>query len=578
MRYLLPLSAWFLLVGCPSAVLAQEGKPRVLLLGDSIRIGYAPKVIERLQDKAEFFSPKENVADTANALANIDRWLEESKPLIVHLNCGLHDLKLDKKSQKHQVPIEQYEANLRELVKKVHGVTPNLIFATTTPILDARHAQRKASFDRTDADVDKYNRVALKVMAELKVPVNDLNRIVHDGGREEMLVKDGTHYSPTANDRLADAVADCLSRHLYALTMPRRKGPASGPEAVAAYQEAEAKQDAEVPEFFRTIQVPKMPLPKDKADWAELRPEIKEKVVASLGDMPARPKPSKAHLVSVEIRPGYTIERIKLDNGIDGVMSAMMLVPEGLKGKAPAILWLHSSSYYHPQLLTPNTNGGDTPLGEEFIKRGWVVFAPDAAWYGDRDAAGPSGPRETVGTQQTSQHKFHLWFGRTLWGMFVRDDQCALDYLCSRPEVDQSKIGATGISMGSTRAWWLAAVDDRVAAIACVACLTRYENLIRHGSLRAHGLYYFVFGLLKHFDTEAVISLVAPRPALFLTGALDFGSPADGIVIIEEQVGQVYKALDAADRFRNVLYPDVGHTYTPEMRAEVLAWFDKWLK
>jgi len=171
-----------------------------------------------------------------------------------------------------------------------------------------------------------------------------------------------------------------------------------------------------------------------------------------------------------------------------------------------------------------------------------------------------------------------MWLGRTLWGMFVRDDQVALDYLCTRPEVDASRIGATGMSMGSTRAWWLAAVDERVAAVVAVACLTRYQNLIAHGELRAHGVYYFASGLLKHFDTEGVLALIAPRPFLALTGDLDAGSPADGVRALERSVGGTYQALGAGDRFRSILYPEVGHAYTPEMRAEMLAWFGRWLR
>ena len=89
---------------------------------------------------------------------------------------------------------------------------------------------------------------------------------------------------------------------------------------------------------------------------------------------------------------------------------------------------------------------------------------------------------------------------------------------------------------------------------------------------------YFANGLLKHFDSEAVVSLIAPRPLLILTGDLDAGSPADGIRIIEQQVSKVYGVLDAKDRFRNILYPDIGHVVTPEMRAETIAWFDRWLK
>jgi dienelactone hydrolase len=305
---------------------------------------------------------------------------------------------------------------------------------------------------------------------------------------------------------------------------------------------------------------------------------VKAKVVASLGDLPPRPAKPITHLVSAEIRPGYRLERLRIDNGVDGVMSAMLLVPDGLKGAAPTICWLHSSSYDHTQLLVPGTNGGAEPLGEVFVKRGWVVFAPDASWYGDRAGGGPSGSFEEKVRQEDTQHKYNLWFGRTLWGMFVRDDQVALDYLCTRPEVDAKRIGATGISMGSTRSWWLAAVDDRIACVVGVACLTRYTNLLHHGQLRAHGTYYFVNGILKHFDTEAVIAVIAPRPLLFLTGELDAGSPADGIKAIEAKVGGVYRALGAADHFKSVRYPETGHTYTPAMRKQMLAWFDKWLK
>src|SRR4051812_49974833 len=134
------------------------------------------------------------------------------------------------------------------------------------------------------------------------------------------------------------------------------------------------------------------------------------------------------------------------------------------------------------------------------------------------------------------------------------------------------------MSMGSTRAWWLAAVDERIACAVGVACLTRYQNLIAHGQRRAHGIYYFVHGLLPHFDTEGVLALIAPRPFLALTGDLDAGSPADGIRTLQDQVGRVYAALGAPERFESVLYPDVRHTVTPEMRRATLAWFERWLR
>ncbi len=575
------LSLLALLLPCPAFAQQPQPKPelpRVLLLGDSIREGYAPLVAKQLAGIAEVIQPKENGGDSANTLKLLDKWLEDSKPLIVHFNCGLHDLKFGKKSQVFQVPPADYEKNLKSIVERLQKTTPNVIFATTTPIEDERHAARKADFDRFDKDVKAYNERAVKVMLELGIPVDDLNRIVQDGGPAALLDKDGTHYTAAGNERLADAVTDCIKRRLKLLNPTILKAPASGPEAVKAYQEAEAAGDKLVPEVFKQMKVPEFPVPVSGRAWEQSRPEVKKKVVESLGDLPPQPAKPNVHLVSAEIRAGFRLERLRIDNGVDGVMSAMMLIPDGLKGPAPTILWLHSSSYDHTQLLQPNTNGGEEPLGITFVQRRWVVFAPDAAWYGDRAGKGPAGSRELTREQMDSLHKYHLWFGRTLWGMFVRDDQVALDYLCTRPEVDVKKIGATGISMGSTRSWWLAAVDDRIACVVGVACLTRYESLLKHGQLRQHGTYYFVNGLLKHFDSEAVISLIAPRPLLFLTGELDAGSPADGIKIIEEKVGGVYKSAADPAKFRSVRYPDVGHTYTPEMRKEMLAWFDKWLR
>ena len=74
-----------------------------------------------------------------------------------------------------------------------------------------------------------------------------------------------------------------------------------------------------------------------------------------------------------------------------------------------------------------------------------------------------------------------------------------------------------------------AALDERIKTGVAVACLTRYENLIQHEQLKAHGIYYFVPGLLAHFDTEAIVSLIAPRPVLFQTGDQDSGSPVIGV-------------------------------------------------
>lgn len=575
--------AWLLFgfAVCPTVRAAdpQPALPKVVLLGDSIRMGYAPLVAKRLEGRAVVVSHSANGGDSANLLKNLPAWVAAEKPDLVCFNCGLHDLKLAKNTGKYQVDIPTYETNLKRILEFLRKeTTATFLFASTTPILDERHARRRANFDRHEADVARYNATAIQVMHQAGVSVVDLHWIVEQGGADKLLGADGTHYTPAGYEALADAVADAISRQLTIRYGPKLTSPPSGPQAKSHYEKAEKKNDTLVPRAYREMDFGKFVLPASAEAWKRERPVVLKKVVDSLGDLPPRPSPLQVRVIARELRPEYTLERIAIDNGVDGKIGALVLIPHKRQTPAPAILWLHSSTPDKTQVVTPDSNGGALPLGEALVRAGYVVMAPDSYWHGERAGTGPAGSAETGRAEQESLFKLNLWLGRTLWGMFVRDDQIALDYLCSRPEVDRARIGATGLSMGSTRAWWLAAVDERIAAAVGVACLTRYENLIRHGQLRAHGVYYFANGLLKHFDTEGVLALIAPRPYLALTGELDSGSPADGIKVIEDRVGKVYDLLGARDRFRNVLYPEVGHVYTPEMRKEMLEWFAHWLK
>ena len=160
----------------------------------------------------------------------------------------------------------------------------------------------------------------------------------------------------------------------------------------------------------------------------------------------------------------------------------------------------------------------------------------------------------------------------------IRDDRIALDYLAARPEIDPRRIGATGFSMGSTRTWWLAALDNRIAAAVGVCCLTRYQDLIQKGGLAEHGIYYFVPGMLRHFDTEAVASLIAPRAFLTLSGEKDGGSPVSGVRKINAFCSAIHRLHGASDRFHGKVYPNVGHVYTPAMWREMTRWFDRHLR
>lgn len=193
-------------------------QPKIVLIGDSIRLGYAPEVAKKLEGKAIIVSPKANGGDSSNVLKNLEAWAIKEQPDIVHFNAGIHDTKKDKKTGKFQVPPEQYEANLRKIVETLRKQTKAMvIFATTTPIIDDRAAKQreKASYQLLDASTVEYNRIALKVMKDLNVPVNDLRAVVGEGDeRGKLMTSDGVHFTPEGRTKLADAVAEFLRKQI----------------------------------------------------------------------------------------------------------------------------------------------------------------------------------------------------------------------------------------------------------------------------------------------------------------------------------------------------------------------------
>lgn len=323
---------------------------------------------------------------------------------------------------------------------------------------------------------------------------------------------------------------------------------------------------------------PQFKLPSDPDVWAASRLLIRTQLWTLLGKLPPRPAQPQVTLLSRERRDGCIVEKFTFDNGAGSIVPGYLCLPLNIEGKAPAILYCHwhGGEYDKGKEAMFRTDHTPEPPGPTLAKRGFVVLGIDAYCFGERNGQLPGADKGSAGEMTAS--KFNLWAGRSLWGMILRDDLIALDYLASRPEVDSSRIGVTGISMGATRSWWLMALDERLQTGVAVACLTRYENLIRLGGLKYHGIYYFVPGLLNHFDTEAIIALAAPRPLLCLNGDRDEGSPVDGIREIERRAAPAWDLYGAGDKFHSRVYSNTGHEYTADMWQRMLAWFDRHLK
>lgn len=223
MRMLLTtLSAILLLTGPALAQEqpAEETLPTVVLLGDSIRLSYAPQVKKLLQGKAKLLSPSANGGDSSNFVKNLEAWAIKAQPAVVHFNCGIHDVKKFKATGKFQVSPEDYEKNLRTIVERLRKETKaKVLFALTTPVIDARAAKTRAerNYELLDASTEQYNAIARRVMQELDVPVNDLRAALGDADEQAAAIsEDGVHFNIAGVEKLGTAVTKFVTAHLPA--------------------------------------------------------------------------------------------------------------------------------------------------------------------------------------------------------------------------------------------------------------------------------------------------------------------------------------------------------------------------
>lgn len=206
---------------------ADPSLPNVLLLGDSISIGYTLPVRAMLKGKANVYRPltadgknPQNCAGTTAGLAGIDRWLAGHKWAVIHFNWGLHDLKHvtqpgDGKNSNRpgdpvQASVEQYSKNLEVLVGKLEATGARLIFATTTPVVAGTTNPL-----REPESPARYNAAALKIMKAHGIPVDDLYGLCEKKLKALQLPKN-VHFSNAGSQALARQVAAEIKTQLVA--------------------------------------------------------------------------------------------------------------------------------------------------------------------------------------------------------------------------------------------------------------------------------------------------------------------------------------------------------------------------
>lgn len=198
----------------PAEVVVDPTLPNVLILGDSISIGYTPAVRKELQGKANVLRPTANCGETRMGLSGIDAWLGDGKWAVIHFNWGLWDLcyrnpeakkqgNRDKVNGKQSVPIAEYEANLEKLVVRMKQTGAVLVWASTTVVPEGEAG-------RVVGDDAKYNAAAARVMQKHGVRIDDLHGLTKTFGPELFVGPGDVHYTSEGSAKLAAQAAESI--------------------------------------------------------------------------------------------------------------------------------------------------------------------------------------------------------------------------------------------------------------------------------------------------------------------------------------------------------------------------------
>jgi len=199
---------------CLAPITDQPGLPRVLLIGDSISMGYTLPTRAALKGKANVHRPPENCGPTTRGVQKLDKWLGKGSWDVIHFNFGLHDIKYIE--GKHQVPLEEYEKNLRRIVQRLKRTKATLLWCSTTPVPSTSHPPRH------NEDVVAYNAAAKKIMDKNGILIDDLYAFALPRVKKIQRPKN-VHFTGKGSKVLAGHVAQCILQALKGESTPAKK-------------------------------------------------------------------------------------------------------------------------------------------------------------------------------------------------------------------------------------------------------------------------------------------------------------------------------------------------------------------
>lgn len=376
------------------------------------------------------------------------------------------------------------------------------------------------------------------------------------------------------------------------------------PNMLGAYGEWAAQSLPDPPRLsFR------QPVFKDINAWRPIaRARLKELLLGPGGA--ATPIAAAQHKLEFD---GLSIEHLQWQLPYGPPTEALVLKPANAKGKLPGIVGLHDhggNKYFGLRKITRMSNDPHPAMvrhqeqyysgrawANELARRGYVVLVHDTFTFGSRRMrladvpgrirnemveANPEAEDEIKRYNQFAAGHEHLIAkslfsaGMTWPGVFVFDDQRALDYLVSRPDVDATRVGCAGLSGGGLRTVMLTGSDERIRCSCCVGMMTTWRDYLLNKSF-THTWMCYTPGLPRELDYPEVLGLASPNPVLVLNNRQDALFTMPEMERADRILQEVYKKAGARDRYQASFY-DGPHKFDAEMQKEAFAWFDRWLK
>jgi dienelactone hydrolase len=310
---------------------------------------------------------------------------------------------------------------------------------------------------------------------------------------------------------------------------------------------------------------------------------------------------------------GLAIEHLSWQLPYGPPTEALVLKPNGATGPLPGVLALHDhggNKYFgvrkitriskdpHPLMIQHQDHYyGGVAWANELAKRGYVVLVHDAFLFGSRRVRladlpdvitnqlverDPESAEEIQHYNNFAANHEHLvakslFCAGTTWpGVFTGEDQRALDYLCSRPDVDSSRIGCCGLSGGGLRTVFLTGLDPRIRCSCCAGMMTTWRDYLLN-KCYTHTWMIYIPGLARDLDYPEIFGLNLPNPVLVLNNREDQLFTVPEMERADRILRDVYQKAGAADRYRMKFYPG-PHKFDREMQDEAFQWFDRWLK